>query len=231
MPNAPRPFILASGSPRRSELLSAAGFDFEVVPADIDESSHPDGLLPAELAVHLAGKKADAVAARHPGRVVLGADTVVAFGDRAIGKPADAEDARRLLSLLAGTTHVVVTGVAVRRVAPPDDPGVPAHATDDHVMTAVHLRALDPTEVNAYILSGQWQGKAGGYGLQDEEGKPDPFVTRQSGCRTNVVGLPMTTAARMLADAGVAPGVPPRVAPTSTTSTTSTPGDAAGEVG
>ena len=206
--NDPAPLVLASGSPRRRDLLAAAGYAFDVDPADVDESSHPEGLLPAELAVYLAGKKADAVASRHPGRVVLGADTVVAFGDRALGKPADADDAGRMLRLLAGTTHVVVTGVAVRRVPVPGEPGDAgrSHAADDRVMTAVHMRALTPSEVNAYVLSGRWEGKAGGYGLQDEAGKPDPFVTSQSGCRTNVVGLPMTTTARMLAEAGVTPG-------------------------
>ena len=190
------PFILASGSPRRAELLRAAGYAFDVVPADVDESAHPDGLLPSELAVFLAAAKADKVSAEHPDRVVLAADTVVAFGDRAIGKPTDADDARRTLALLAGTTHVVITGLSVRRQSPP-------HAADARVLSAVKMRFLSRDEIERYVATDAWRGKAGGYGIQDETGKADPFVTRLAGCHTNIVGLPMGRAKTMLKAAGV----------------------------
>ena len=199
---APRALILASGSPRRADLLRAAGYAFWVDPADVDESVHPAGLLPSELAVFLAAAKADRVAARHPTAVTLAADTVVAFGDRAIGKPADAADARSILTLLAGTTHVVITGVSIRRLDPP-------HAVDARVLSAVRMRFLSPADVETYLATDAWRGKAGGYGIQDETGKDDPFVTKLAGCHTNIVGLPMTTTARLLKDAGIEPTEPP----------------------
>jgi septum formation protein len=186
--------ILASGSPRRQELLREAGYAFLVSPADIDESVYPPGASPAEIAEHLAVAKARAVAARFPNDVVLAADTVVAVGNDALGKPLDAGDARRLLSLLGGTEHEVITGIAV------------VHAAADvtlraRVISTVQMRALTAAEVEAYIATGDWQGKAGGYGIQDQ----DPFVTRTSGCHTNIVGLPMATTARLLAEAGITP--------------------------
>jgi septum formation protein len=186
--------VLASASPRRQALLREAGYDFLVAPADIDESDVPEHLLPGSIAEHLAFEKARAVAERFPDDVVLGADTVVALGDMPLGKPADAEDARRMLELLGGTTHAVVTGVAVlRRSANLVRRG--------RVTSAVHMRTLSTDEIDAYVRSGEWRGKAGGYGIQDQ----DPFVTRTSGCHTNIVGLPMTTTARLLAEAGVCP--------------------------
>src|SRR5688500_3570851 len=104
-------FILASASPRRQSLLRDAGYEFDIDPPDIDESAFPPGLLPSKVALHLAEVKAKAVAARHPSDVVLAADTVVAFGDQMLGKPDDAAHAKRMLQLLAGTTHIVITGV------------------------------------------------------------------------------------------------------------------------
>jgi septum formation protein len=185
--------ILASASPRRQELLRGAGYDFVVRPANVDEDGHPR-MLPAELAEYLAAQKARHVARQFPNDVVLGADTVVAFGDTPVGKPADADDARRMLRLLAGTTHVVITGVAVVRAAA-------SYFTCSRVMSAVHMRDLTPQEIDRYVAGGQWQGKAGGYGIQDD----DPFVTRMSGCHTNIVGLPVPETKRLLALAGVEP--------------------------
>jgi septum formation protein len=192
-PSAPR-LILASGSPRRQELLRDAGYPFLVSPADIDESNYPPHFSPAEIAGHLALAKARAVAERFPNDVVLAADTVVALGSQALGKPVDAADARRLLSLLGGTAHEVITGVAVVHAA--------VNLTLQACVTsAVHMRALTAAEVDAYIATGDWQGKAGGYGIQDQ----DPFVTRTSGCHTNIVGLPMTHTRHLLAQAGITP--------------------------
>ena len=196
MASSPLPspqLILASTSPRRQQLLREAGYEFTVRPADVNEDDHPP-MLPADLAEYLASKKAQDVARRFPDDVVLGADTVVAFGDTVLGKPRDAADARRMLELLGGTTHVVITGVAVVRAAA-------NFFTCSRVMSAVHMRDLSPDEVERYVAGGQWEGKAGGYGIQDD----DPFVTRMSGCHTNIVGLPIPETRRLLARAGVVP--------------------------
>jgi len=187
-----RRLVLASASPRRQELLREAGYEFAVQPADIDESTAPPHLLPAELARFLAISKANAVAAQFPNDFVLGADTVVAFGDRPLGKPADPEEARRMLALLSGTTHVVITAVTLMCRA------VDLQQTRT-VMSAVRMRPLLPLEVDAYVASRQWEGKAGGYGIQDQ----DPFVTRMSGSLSNIVGLPMEAVKEMLAGVGV----------------------------
>ena len=191
MPSAVR-LILASESPRRRQLLEEAGYVFDVEPAGVDEQAIPPRLLPSEVALHLARQKADIVSARHPDAVVLGADTVVAFGDQLIGKPHDAADALRMLRLLSGTTHMVITGIAVRHAST-------GHAAETRVMSAVRVRVLTAREIDDYIASGEWQGKAGGYGIQD----PDPFVTRMTGSHSNIVGLPMEATRRLLEAAGV----------------------------
>ncbi len=186
--------ILASASPRRQELLREAGYGILVHPANIDEDDNPPGMLPIEMAALLAVRKARAVAERFPDDIVLAADTVVAFGDRPLGKPADAAEAREMLALLSGTTHIVVTGVTIiclRR-------GLEDTRT---VMSAVRMRQLTPREIDLYVAGGQWQGKAGGYGIQDE----DPFVSNLAGSLSNIVGLPMETATKMLGNAGIAP--------------------------
>jgi len=193
--------ILASASPRRAALLREWHYDFIVVPAGIDEESCPAGMPPIEQARWLSFRKAQHVAQTHPADVVLGADTVVAFGDQSLGKPADAEDARRMLALLSGTTHIVITGVTVicRETGFTDSAAV---------MSAVRMRALSPQEIDAYVASGRWQGKAGAYGIQDD----DPFVVRVSGSHTNIVGLPMETVCRMLEKAGILPQRPVAIA-------------------
>lgn len=188
--------VLASASPRRQTLLREAGYAFTVDRADVDESDYPAGTLPGDVVERLARAKAAVVAARHPDAVVLAADTLVAFGDTPIGKPVDAADATRLLRLLAGTTHVVLTGVAVVHLAGHFERSV-------RVLSAVRMRPLSPVDIALYVQTGDWQGKAGGYGIQDD--RADPFVTRQSGSHTNIVGLPMEQATQLLAAAGVRP--------------------------
>jgi len=188
-----RRLVLASASPRRQQLLRQAGYEFAVFPANIDEDSYPT-LLPIELARHLSFEKAKAVAARFPNDVVLAADTVVAFGDRALSKPEDAEDARRMLTLLSGTTHIVITGVTLMQ----KESEVQQTRA---VMSAVRMRPLTPQEIDGYIAGNQWEGKAGGYGIQDD----DPFVIKMSGSQSNIVGLPMEVVEKMLSEVNVLP--------------------------
>jgi septum formation protein len=192
--------ILASASPRRRELLREAGYEFEVHPADIDEDDYPPQLLPADLAQRLAMLKAEALLPRFPEDVILAADTVVAFGDACLGKPENEADAMQMLQLLSGTTHVVITGVTVLRPAK-------KFRISTRVMSAVRMRQWSAKELETYVASGDWQGKAGGYGIQDD--RSDPFVIRQAGSHSNIVGLPMEATVELLASAGVSPGIAP----------------------
>lgn len=185
--------ILASASPRRQQLLREAGYDFLVEPANVDESPH-GMVFPPEFAQKLACAKAEAVAAVHPDDVVLAADTIVAFGERVLGKPADAADARRMLTLLSGTTQIVITGVCVMRKSADFNQSM-------RVLSAVRMNRMTREQIEAYIASNDWQGKAGGYGIQDK----DPFVTRIAGSHSNVVGLPMPATRRLLSSAGILP--------------------------
>jgi septum formation protein len=187
-------FILASASPRRAELLRDAGYEFEVEAPELDETKFPHAMMPVQVATYLAEEKARRVSARRPDEVVLAADTVVAFGDLLLGKPDNAEHARKMLQLLSGTTHIVITGVAVARAAE-------KMLRSGRAMSAVRMRFLTPAEIDRYIASGQWEGKAGGYGIQDH----DPFVTNQAGSTTNIVGLPMRLTKQLLAEAGITP--------------------------
>jgi len=203
--NSPR-LYLASRSPQRQKLLRDAGYSFQIDASDIDEENYPRDLLPAAVVVHLAKAKLAAVSPRHPDDVVLAADTVVAFGDTILGKPTDAEHARQMLRLLAGTTHIVVTGVAVGRVAT-------GFLRADRVMSSIRMRWLTNAEIDRYVETGAWQGKAGGYGIQDADyhagiipAGTDPFLKKIGGCQTNIVGLPMTLTAKLLEATGVYPG-------------------------
>ncbi len=183
--------ILASASPRRSELLLQAGYRFSVEPADADETARPgeDGVA---LALRLAQAKAEAVHARHPGEIVLGADTVVeAPSGELLGKPADEADAARMLRLLAGTTHAVITGVCVCS---------PARTEVAAALTYVTFHALSEAALAAYIQSGEPIGKAGAYAIQ---GRAAVWIPRIAGDYSNVVGLPLALTGSMLAAAGV----------------------------
>jgi septum formation protein len=194
---APR-LILASASPRRQQLLREAGYRFDVQPAQIDEDDYPPGLAPSEVARRLALAKAGTVGDRFPDAVVLGADTLVTFGDRILGKPAGPDEARDMLRLLSGTTHIVITGLAVVARAR-------GFECTMRAMSAVRMRPLTAQQIEHYVASNQWQDKAGGYGIQDD----DPFVTRLGGSETNVVGLPMEAAGELLGGAGIAPSAVP----------------------
>lgn len=174
--------ILASTSPRRAALLRAAGYRFEVVPPVLEESADllPEA-MPVQRAEALSYFKAAAVAKGRAAGVVLGADTIVALHGRVFGKPADADDARRILGSLAGTTHQVITGLTLLDCAN-------GRRIITHDVTTVTMRPLEPVELDAYIQSEAWLGKAGAYGVQD---RADAFITRLDGSYSNVVGLPM----------------------------------------
>lgn len=170
--------VLASASPRRAELLRAAGFDFDIVTADVDEALRPGEGAEAYV-TRLAEAKARAVLDRAAGRPVLGADTVVVCGEEILGKPADAGDAKRMLRMLSGRTHAVMTGVCLLH-------GPVCDVT--FAVTAVELAALSEAEIDWYVASGEPSDKAGGYAIQ---GLASRFVTVISGSYTNVVGLPV----------------------------------------
>jgi len=183
--------VLASASPRRRELLAAAGLQFEVLPADVDESL-PEGIDPAAGAVLLARTKARAVGKRlgDQDALVLAADTIVALGGRFLGKPADADEARAMLRALSRSRHTVVTGVAVLRTRD-------GALETGFERTWVTMREIAADEIEAYVRSGEWQGKAGGYAIQETA---DRFVTKlEEGGFDNVVGLPVRLALDLLA--------------------------------
>jgi septum formation protein len=186
----PERLILASGSPRRADLLRELRIPFETCPAEIDEGI-PGDFAPREFALLLAREKARVVAAGFPDRVVLGADTIVSLGDRILGKPRDAEDAREILRSLSGATHTVWTGICLFRDSDRTEAA-------DVVGTRVSFRELSQTEIEEYIASGEPFDKAGAYGIQGGAGK---FVAAVDGSRTNVIGLPTERLVELLAGA------------------------------
>lgn len=182
-------FILGSGSPRRLELLAQLGIVPDAIRApDIDEDP-ARGELPRPYCVRMAREKAAAVAA-DAGDVVLCADTTVALGRRILGKPADADEARAFLALMSGRRHRVITAVAVRR-------GEQLWQKD--VVSTVRMKVLSDAEMTSYIASGDWQGKAGGYGIQGAASALIPWI---SGSFTGIVGLPLAETAGLLQAAG-----------------------------
>jgi septum formation protein len=182
--------ILASASPRRRELLAQAGYRFEVQPSVVTEERRP-GEDAIRFVTRLAQEKAEEVFARRqsPAEVVmvLGADTVVVCDGEIMGKPQDAADATRMLHLLAGRTHHVVTGVAV--VWGPGSAEVAAE------LTQVTMRTISPREVQDYVASGEPMDKAGAYAIQGYAGR---WIPRISGCYFNVVGLPLALITSLL---------------------------------
>lgn len=183
--------ILASASPRRQELLARFGVPFAIDPAAGPENP-PAGASPEDTVKALAAAKAAEVAARHPGELVIGADTIVALDGAILGKPADEEDAFRMLRALSGRGHRVCTGVALRK-----DGAAMCQAET----TRVFFRELSDREIRTYIASGEPMDKAGAYGYQ---GLASLFVERIEGDFFNVVGLPLCRLGRMLETMGVA---------------------------
>jgi septum formation protein len=181
--------ILGSGSPRRKDLLAQMGIVPDaILPPDIDEDPKK-GELPHPYAARLAREKALAVQAG-PDDVVICADTTVALGRRILGKPADAGEAAAFLLALGGRRHRVITAVAVRR-------GAQVWARES--VSDVKMKRLSDDELNAYLASGDWQGKAGGYGIQGLAGAFIPWI---SGSFTGIMGLPVAETATLLAAAG-----------------------------
>ena len=186
--------ILASGSPRRRELLTQAGYRFEVQTSTVAESRRP-GEDAIRFATRLAREKAEDVFAQRQSSakelMVLGADTVVVCDGEVMGKPGDAAEATRMLLLLSGRTHQVVTGVAVAWA-----PGLTEVAAE---LTQVTMRTLSPQEVSDYVASGEPMDKAGAYAIQGYAGR---WIPRISGCYFNVVGLPLALVTSLLEGAG-----------------------------
>lgn len=181
--------VLASGSPRRRELLTGLGLRFTVRAVDLDETPG-DGEPPEELVLRLAREKAAARA--HPGELVLAADTIVVIDGQILGKPRDPEDARRMLALIAGREHTVLTGVAL------EEPGR-NRRTSALERTRVRMAALTPEEIAWYVTTGEPLDKAGSYAVQ---GIGAVFVEEVYGNYTNVVGLPLPLVYRLFREMG-----------------------------
>lgn len=184
--------VLASRSPRRADLLTRAGYQFTVSPADIDEGQRR-GELPKAYVSRLAREKAAAIVEPPLGAVVLGADTVVVVDGEVLGKPRDAAEAGAMLRRLSGRGHEVLTGVALQ---------AGARVRHDVASTRVVFRELRPTDIDWYVQSGEPAGKAGAYAIQ---GLASRFVTHIEGSYSNVVGLPVAVVDRLLRSFGVAP--------------------------
>ena len=181
-------FILASASPRRRDLLSQIGVTpDQIIPADIDETPLK-GEVPKDHALRLAQEKAAAVAQSNPEAVILAADTVVACGRRILPKAETEAQARECLGLLSGRRHRVLGGIAVI------SPG--GKTTSRLVTTVVQFKRLDDGEIDAYVASGEWQGKAGGYAIQGRAGALIPSI---NGSYSNVVGLALAETRALLA--------------------------------
>jgi len=190
---APR-LVLASASPRRADLLRAAGIDFDVLSADIDEAIAP-GELAEEYVRRVARQKVDAVHLVAPGRPILGADTIVVVDATVLGKPVDDADARRMLGLLSGRSHTVITGVCLVTPAPEEQ-----GATVCVACTRVEFARLSQAEIAWYVASGEPADKAGGYAIQ---GFASRFVTGIDGSYSNVVGLPVALVYNLCRNAGL----------------------------
>ena len=186
--------VLASGSPRRAQILGDAGITLEVGPADIDEDAVFEAALNGELSAAvqaLALAKANSIAETRAGEYVLGADTIVVLDGEVLGKPGSADEAFSMLRMLNDRSHEVITGVAVV------NPAGETHTK--HVSTAVKFRRLDEDAITEYVSSGSPFDKAGGYGIQDDSFAP---VASYDECYLNVVGLPMCATSELLEQSG-----------------------------
>lgn len=190
MPDWTSPLILASASARRREMLETVGIPVDIDPSSADES-FPDGTPAEEAVVMLAGRKAADVAARHPKRAVLAADTMVRVDGVLLGKPADTDDARRMLRLLSGRWHDVLTGVVLI------SDGAARHRL---AVTSVRLVDITPDEIERYVSGPEPYDKAGAYGIQAVAGW---FIAEIRGSSSNVMGLPLHAVRELLAEVGL----------------------------
>ncbi len=185
----PSRIILASASPRRRDLMTRAGYHFEVVPSDLDESLlGATASSPQKVAETLALAKAQSVASRHPDALVIGADTLVDCGGEIIGKPANAGEAEQITRKLFSAPHKVITGLALVRLC--DDTQI---VRSD--VTIVYPRKMAEEQIARHITGGTWEGKAGAYAIQETG---DEFVDHIEGSLTNVMGLPMELLEQLL---------------------------------
>jgi len=182
-----RTLILASNSPRRRELLAQIGLTFTIAPADVDERIR-SGEAPEDYAERLALEKARTAARQAGEGIIIAADTIVVVGGTILGKPGDAEDARRMLKELSGREHAVVTGLAVMDAAT-------QRSSVRTSITKVWFRDLSEREISAYVATGEPLDKAGAYGIQERGAL---LVERIEGCYSNVVGLPLSLLGEML---------------------------------
>jgi septum formation protein len=175
------PFILASKSPRRKELLEKGGYKFKVVPPSVDETAITfEQTSPAEYAKRLALAKANSVARKYKDKIVVGADTIVDYEGRIIGKPANAEQAEQIIGFLFSRPHKVITGLAIVRLI--DNLEIAESDT-----TVVYPKKMSARQIAEHIKSGVWQDKAGAYAIQEQG---DRFVEKIDGSLTNVMGMP-----------------------------------------
>jgi septum formation protein len=188
------PLVLASASPRRSELLRNAGITFTVQPAHVDERMLA-GEAPEEYAKRLAREKAQAVSQQRPGETVLGADTIVVVDSQVLEKPRDQADAARMLRLLSGRSHRVITGVCVIKAVSSSESQVSSLEDVRAATTEVWMRNLSEEEIKEYVASGEPMDKAGAYAIQ---GTASRWIWKIVGCYFNVVGLPVPLVYRML---------------------------------
>jgi len=183
------PVILASASPRRRQLMLAAGYEFSVVTSGIDESNtSAEGIEPYRFAEQLALAKASDVAPKYPDKIVIGADTIVDYAGRIIGKPEDDIEARQIVENLFSSSHKVITGLAIVRLC--DNTELVMHDS-----TTVYPKRLTPEQISRHIETGLWKDKAGAYAIQENG---DEFIEKIDGSMTNVMGLPMELLQKLL---------------------------------
>ena len=184
--------ILGSASPRRKEILRKIDLVFDIIPSTVDED-YANGLKPTQMAEYWAVEKARNVSLLHPAKIVIGADTIVVLDGAILGKPADTDDARQMLTSLSGKSHTVYTGVALRC----DSVG----AEESFVSaTKVTFYNLKEATIDRYIASGDPMDKAGAYGIQDASAC---FVEKIDGCYNNVVGFPLAQFVRVIGQESV----------------------------
>ncbi len=189
--------VLASSSPRRIDMLRTVGISHQVHPVDIDETPKP-GEDPSTLVLRLSQSKADAAAPFYPGQPLLGADTMVVAQNSILGKPPHEGAARQMLLLLSGRKHQVLTGYHLRYVNARGE----IERISKVVTTEVEVKPLSPKEVEGYLRSQEWRGKAGAYAIQ---GRFSAFVRKLEGSYENVVGLPLCSVLEDLEKAGLLP--------------------------